>query len=90
MKNVGLGSNRQDFEGDLLIILSTVSSETCKGSNFWRIRRRVNIIFGARGDKVIDNNQKYVLTPHHSQNSSSCGRLIGTLTPHTTALPEVK
>ena len=29
MRNVGHGSNRQDFVGEFLINLSTVSSETC-------------------------------------------------------------
>ena len=29
IRNVGHGSNMQDFAGEFLIILSTVSSETC-------------------------------------------------------------
>ena len=29
IRNVGQGSNRQDFVGEVLIILSTSSSETC-------------------------------------------------------------
>ena len=29
IRNVGKGSNRHDFVGDVLIILSTTSSETC-------------------------------------------------------------
>ena len=29
IRNVGKGSNRHDFVGDVLIILSTASSETC-------------------------------------------------------------
>ena len=29
IRNVGQGSNRYDFVGEVLIILSTVSSETC-------------------------------------------------------------
>ena len=29
IRNVGQGSNRQDFVGDVLLILSTSSSETC-------------------------------------------------------------
>ena len=29
IRNVGQGSNRHDFVGEVLIILSTASSETC-------------------------------------------------------------
>ena len=29
IRNIGRGSNRHDFVGDVLIILSTASSETC-------------------------------------------------------------
>ena len=33
MKNVDQGSNRQDFVGEFLIILSIASSETCVNLN---------------------------------------------------------
>ena len=35
IRNVGRGSNRHDFVGDALIILSTASSETCLKTVIW-------------------------------------------------------
>ena len=35
IRNVGQGSNRQDFDGELLLILSTSSSETCLKTVFF-------------------------------------------------------
>ena len=46
IRNVSQGSNRQDFVGEVLIILSTTSSETCLKTVIFE--GRVNLIFSAK------------------------------------------
>ena len=54
IRNVGQGSIRQDFLGEVLIIFINIFFENLnKGSNFWRIRRRMNFICSARGSKSV-------------------------------------
>ena len=62
MRNVGHGSNRQDFVGEFLMILSnSILRNFSKGNNFRRIRRRMNILFSARGDESISNCLDFIM-----------------------------
>ena len=59
IRNVGQGSSRQDFVGELLTILSTSSSETCLKTVILE-DLRVNLIYGIRGRKIVSNILNFV------------------------------
>ena len=51
MRNVGHGSNRQDFVGEFLVIVSTVSSKTSVKDQ----KEVMIMLFSVSGDKSVSN-----------------------------------
>ena len=60
MTNVSHGSNKQNFVSEFQNFINSIFKSFSKGSNFCRIKRRMNIIFSARGDKSISNFLNYI------------------------------